>query len=202
MSVERATRSLGKFTQIDNDVLDDPRISFRAKGVIAHLLSKPGDWRTNYRYLMTVGPDGQAAVLAAMKELETFGYIVREKTQDRRKRWTTHVSVVETPSKLRGLPTPGSPTPGSPKPGRPTPLVNMDSKKENKTTDPPYPPPGGTTSKPRGLRVCDACREHGTVGVDMRRYQRRRLTLGDTKFGHVHVTCTLEDKASTEGWTR
>lgn len=82
-----------------------------------------------------------------------------------------------------------------------SPVTPIDRYKYSDTSeDPPYPPVGGTTTRPRGMRVCDSCRKHGTIGVDMRRYERRRLGMGDAKYGYLHSTCEPIDKTTTEGW--
>ena len=42
-----------KFTIVPNQVMDDPTISYRAKGVYAYLRSKPDNWE--YRVQNIVG---------------------------------------------------------------------------------------------------------------------------------------------------
>lgn len=75
-----------------------------------------------------------------------------------------------------------------------------ESNEMSTNANPPYPPVGGTTTRPKGMRVCDSCRNHGTIGVDMRRYERRRLARGDVKYGYLHSTCEPADKTAPEGW--
>lgn len=71
------------YTVIDNACLDDRRLSFKAVGLLVFLLSKPDDWRFNYRHITTTHADGEAAVKSGMKELEILGYLTRErKRQD------------------------------------------------------------------------------------------------------------------------
>lgn len=62
------------FAIIRNAVLEDPRLSFKAKGVIAYLLSRPPNWKANAEHLRKVSKDGRDAVLSAMKELRVCGY--------------------------------------------------------------------------------------------------------------------------------
>lgn len=68
-----------RFVVIDKTGLNDPSLSFKAKGLLAYLLAKPDDWTINYRQLEKVGPDGKASVLAGLKELETMRYLRRQK---------------------------------------------------------------------------------------------------------------------------
>ena len=63
---------------LDKRFLADERISWRAKGILAYLLSKPNDWRTREKDLMNRATEGRDAIRTAMKELEEHGYMVKE----------------------------------------------------------------------------------------------------------------------------
>ncbi len=67
-----------KFVIVSRVPLDDTRLSFRAKGLHAYLLSKPDNWTVVVKHLVTQGPDGKTAIMAALDELERHGYIVRQ----------------------------------------------------------------------------------------------------------------------------
>lgn len=82
----RAKRQSG-FTIISNVGLEDPRLGFRAKGLLAYLMSKPDNWQVRDRQLATVGPDGRAAVAAALKELAEFGYLIRKREHQANGQW-------------------------------------------------------------------------------------------------------------------
>lgn len=69
------------YTTIDNQLLCDKRLSFRARGIAAYLLTKPDDWQINMREIEQAGTEGREAIRAAMKELATMGYIMRDKEQ-------------------------------------------------------------------------------------------------------------------------
>ena len=64
------------FTQISNVVLLDERLSFKARGILALLLSRPADWRI---YLSEVADrsskDGKKAIQSGFKELAEAGYL-------------------------------------------------------------------------------------------------------------------------------
>lgn len=81
------------FTMISNVGLEDPRMSFKAKGLLAYLLSKPDHWRISDRHLATASKDGRDAVQAGLKELERFGYLVRRKEHGSDGRWV-HFSMI------------------------------------------------------------------------------------------------------------
>ena len=64
------------FTQISNAVLLDERLSFKARGILVLLLSRPADWRI---YLGEISErsskDGKKAVQSGFKELVEMGYL-------------------------------------------------------------------------------------------------------------------------------
>lgn len=62
------------YAQIDRRALEDDRLSFKAKGVLAYLLSRPSDWNVRMHDLASRSTDGMASVQSAMKELQKFGY--------------------------------------------------------------------------------------------------------------------------------
>ena len=64
---------------IANGALGDERLSWKARGLLAYLLSKPDNWRVIVAHLVTQGPDGKTSVMAGLEELETAGYIRRTK---------------------------------------------------------------------------------------------------------------------------
>ena len=64
------------FTQISNAVVLDERLSFKARGILVLLLSRPVDWRI---YLGEISErsskDGKKAVQSGFKELVEYGYL-------------------------------------------------------------------------------------------------------------------------------
>lgn len=63
-----------RFTQIDNEALDDSRLSNAAAGLLARLLRRPDDWRVMIEQIASCSPDGVHATRSAMRELIEFGY--------------------------------------------------------------------------------------------------------------------------------
>jgi hypothetical protein len=92
------TKKNRNYTTINNTVLEDERLSWRARGIAAYLLSKPDDWRIDHTHLWKNGKEGRDAVLAAMKELEDCGYLVRTRMQGEDGKFTTFVTLVEEPT--------------------------------------------------------------------------------------------------------
>ena len=97
--IRRGPRRTDQFTILSNDVVNDSRLSFRARGVLIWLLSKPADWRTRSESIAAQSnKDGRDSIRSAMRELAALGYLVREKSQDPETgRWSTTSTVYEEP---------------------------------------------------------------------------------------------------------
>ncbi|MBE0636859.1 conserved phage C-terminal domain-containing protein, partial [Candidatus Bipolaricaulota bacterium] len=69
---------------IDRSMLEDPRLSFRAKGLLSYLLAHPGMDVSNKRLLTSVSLEGMDAVNTALRELEDAGYFrqIQEPVED------------------------------------------------------------------------------------------------------------------------
>src|SRR3990172_3952024 len=63
------------FVMIDRRTIENPKLSWKAKGVLAYLLSRPDDWVIRFKDLAKRAPDGGHIVRAAMKELRDAGHI-------------------------------------------------------------------------------------------------------------------------------
>ena len=63
------------YVKIPNDLVDDPTISWKAKGLFCHMASKPDTWNFTVRSLATKFPDGKSAIFAALNELKERGWI-------------------------------------------------------------------------------------------------------------------------------
>lgn len=96
--IRRGPRLTEKFTIISNAAVNDEHLSFRARGLLAWLLSKPADWQIRSESIARHSPtEGRDAVRSAMRELVDAGYLVVEKVQDERGRWATFQTIYEQP---------------------------------------------------------------------------------------------------------
>lgn len=74
--------------------LHDDRLSWKAKGLLAYMLSMPDNWTFYNEELMKHSPDGSSTFKAAMKELQEYGYVVRRKKQDEKGRFSGWETIV------------------------------------------------------------------------------------------------------------
>lgn len=70
------------FTQVPNYVLQDPRLDWRAKGVLAYLCSRPSWWKFYLTEIETNAKDGIKSLKSALRQLEDTGYLIRKPIRD------------------------------------------------------------------------------------------------------------------------
>jgi len=80
MAIVRAKRKTN-FTIIGNTGLKDKRLSLKAKGLLAYMLSLPDDWKFYETELIEHSTDKRDSVRSGLKELEKLGYLVRLQTR-------------------------------------------------------------------------------------------------------------------------
>lgn len=98
--VIRIRKSPNNFVMMDKTFLEDDRLSFKAKGILAYLLSKPDNWKVIVWDLVNHSGDGKAAVYSGLKELKEYGYYkkvpIRNENGTRIERWES--TIYENPS--------------------------------------------------------------------------------------------------------
>jgi hypothetical protein len=77
MSIIHIQKRDNPYAMIDKRPLENQELSWRAKGLLCYLLSKPGNWNVCIEDLIQKSKEGKAAVYAVIKELETAGHIVK-----------------------------------------------------------------------------------------------------------------------------
>lgn len=65
------------YVMINKDAIGDVRLSWKARGILAYLLSKPNDWKIILEHLEKQSPDGKTSLRSGIDELKKYGYIVR-----------------------------------------------------------------------------------------------------------------------------
>jgi hypothetical protein len=72
----------GNFTIIDNGAFTDSNLSWKAKGILAYLLTKPNNWELIVNDLLNHTTDGKTATYSGIDELVSQGYIVKHQIRD------------------------------------------------------------------------------------------------------------------------
>ncbi|GGX50942.1 hypothetical protein [Streptomyces noursei] len=83
MTILRRHLSTG-FTVLPTATIEDSRLSFRARGILAFLLAKPDNWKVRSESIAAAGQEGRDAVRKALRELRNYGYyrVVTERLDD------------------------------------------------------------------------------------------------------------------------
>lgn len=119
-----------RYGTIPNDLLNSSKISFKAKGLYAFIQSKPDNWEFSAERISKQVKEGLPSVVSALKELETYGYLVRQRYQNNKGFWVVDYLLYEIPIE-ENLPT-GNPIQENPTVGKPSNYSNQDySKKDN-----------------------------------------------------------------------
>ena len=72
-----------RWTGIANTMLEDHRLSFKARGLLAYLLTKPEGWQTQVAQLTHASDhDGRSAIYSALEELTQYGYATYEQPRE------------------------------------------------------------------------------------------------------------------------
>lgn len=83
MSAQLRKSYSNNFTITPNHIINDEKISLKAKGLYLYLISKPDNWAFSADRIAKESKDGEDSVKSALKELEKHGYLVR--TQNNKK---------------------------------------------------------------------------------------------------------------------
>lgn len=95
-TLRKQTRS--GYTHICNELIDAEGLSYRARGIAMHLLSKPDDWIIKIEYLMRHGKEGKKAIRTAMQELAQYGFLMRDRVLGQDGKITTVTYIADYPA--------------------------------------------------------------------------------------------------------
>ena len=84
MAIKRAKRETN-FTMMSNVGLRDKRLSFKAKGLLAYMLSLPDDWVFYEEEITKHSTDGKQSVRTGLKELQQLGYLIKNQSREKGK---------------------------------------------------------------------------------------------------------------------
>lgn len=84
--------------------MQDSALSYRARGVLAAVLSHSATWRVDAEWLASQGKEGRQAILPALRELQARGYLSRTRIRDPRGRLRTVWEISDSPGSGFGTP--------------------------------------------------------------------------------------------------
>ncbi|PTJ07764.1 replication protein [Staphylococcus simulans] len=82
MATFRVHKESGNFVTVHKVFIHDSNISWKAKGILLYLLSRPDDWKIYETELKKHATDGRDSLKTGIKELEEAGYICRTRIRD------------------------------------------------------------------------------------------------------------------------
>ena len=80
-TIRRAARR-HRFVIVDQAAVEDTRLSWAARGLLAYLLPRPDDWKVLVNDLKKRGNLGRDGIYALLRELRSAGYVRFERNRD------------------------------------------------------------------------------------------------------------------------
>jgi len=78
----RIQKKRNNFVMLDKGFLEDDRLSFKAKGILAYLLSKPDNWKVVVKDLVNHSTEGKYSIYSGLNELKKYGYYRKVPVRD------------------------------------------------------------------------------------------------------------------------
>ena len=125
MAIVRVPK-VNNYTIMSNHHLIDPELSFKAKGLMSYMLSRPDNWDFTIEGLAHQNKEGADAIARIIRELEDRGYITRCRVRNQAGKFTDmEYKILECPLKKaaaeRAESNAGEPAPEEPDPEKPIP---------------------------------------------------------------------------------
>ena len=124
------------YTVMSNHHLKDRTLTMKSKGLLSMMLSLPDEWNYTTRGLAAICREGVDSIGAALKELETHGYIRRTQLRDEKGKITDTEYVIYEMPQCEPPSSPGTPLPGTAKPYTENPDMGIPDTAEPCTENP------------------------------------------------------------------
>lgn len=146
----RVVKRPSSYVMMDKTFLYDTRLTWKAKGILAYLFSKPDNWKVIVGDIVKQSTDGKYAVYNGLTELQKYGYYRRQPIRDAKgmfRYWESivyeipelaeqetaeRIDTAETLENTASYPFPSFPEMGNPDMGNPY-LGNRDDNKNDST---------------------------------------------------------------------
>lgn len=133
-----------KFTILYNSMITDRRLSLKAKGLFAVMMSRPDDWEFSVSGLAVFAGVGKDTIRSTLAELEKVGYLIRAQAHDSGGRFLGNIYVLQDTAP----PLSGNTDDGESRQRESTSSENPTQQKKDynkeKTNNTPIPPEGAT----------------------------------------------------------
>ncbi len=113
MTTIRVKTKKDNYATIANESLQDARLSWQARGMLAYLLSLADNWEVRLEHLIKQSPSGRDFVCSILRELKKYRYLVQEQGRDEKGR------LIKQCYNLYETPVPLEPKPDAPEPAQP-----------------------------------------------------------------------------------
>lgn len=138
MSILKIKKRSERFAVISTNILEDKNLSWKAKGLLSYLLSRPEDWTVRIQDLIKRSTDGRDAVKSALRELREVGYaeLIREQDSKGRLKGTSYLihEIPQQPTDGKTVERKNRQT-EKPSDGKPVDIVKKDYILNNNTTN-------------------------------------------------------------------
>jgi len=158
MTAKIKVKRVKNFTTLQNDMIQDSRLSLKTKGLMVVMLSRPDDWEFSVAGLAVFCGCGRDAIRASLKELELAGYLTRQQLHDENGAFGGNLYIIREVSTIpdkEAPPLPGNQstvTPPTRKPSAGDPLTeNPTELNTDLTKEPPKAPQRGRHSRGDGF---------------------------------------------------
>lgn len=72
------------YIMLNKGFLNNPNLSWKAKGLLAYLLNLPNDWKIHEKEVIAHSKDGRYSYRKALKELINLGYVHRDRIKNKK----------------------------------------------------------------------------------------------------------------------
>ena len=69
------------FTQVPNVIINDSKVSLKAKGLYLYMISKPDNWQFSLKGMQTQLKESRNSILSTINELIKLGYLEKIKNR-------------------------------------------------------------------------------------------------------------------------
>lgn len=135
------------FTVLYNSMITDRRLSLKAKGLFAVMMSRPDDWEFSVSGLAVFVGVGKDTIRSTLEELEEVGYLIRSQAHDAGGKFAGNVYVLRDTAPPLSENTDDGENRQREDPSSENPTQQKKEYNERKTNNTPIPPEGDLCDK-------------------------------------------------------